>query len=87
MVSLDDYPPLTDDEVRALGYEPTEKGWVPINSEPQIGRAEHRPEAVEVAGNPEELKPPEPAASTYRATVRVGRTPRPRRETRDRSEP
>jgi hypothetical protein len=50
--SLDDWPPLTDDEVRALGYEPVpERGWVPLDrvsaapsSEPQIRNADDRPQ-------------------------------------------
>lgn len=25
----EEFPPLTDEEVRDLGYEPTERGWVP----------------------------------------------------------
>ena len=35
-----EYEPMTDDEVRALGYEPTENGWTPIGTQPHPAPSE-----------------------------------------------
>lgn len=89
-VSLADFPPLTDKQIRALGYEPTKDGWkprsqskpqkaqAPNRSEPQRAEAEDRsdPESVDA----KDRSDPHSESAQHRPVI--NRTPRPQRETR-----